>query len=62
METALDDVRRHYLSAESARHELEAAIVRARRKGATWAEIGAAMDVSRQAAAQRYGKPKGKKS
>jgi len=56
MEKHLDEVRRAYHAREDADHELDRAIRRARHKGATWAQIGAAMDVTRQAAAQKYGK------
>ena len=42
---------------EAARHALDAAVQAARAQGRTWAEIGEELDMTRQAAFKRFGRP-----
>lgn len=56
MHNALDSVRQRHVEVMHHQKLLNAAVEEARERGASWAEIGAALDVSKQAAQQRYGK------
>lgn len=56
MYNALEVVRQRHLEVIHHQRLLEAAIEEARERGASWADIGASLDVSKQAAQQRYGK------
>jgi hypothetical protein len=53
----LDWVARSCLAAGQASRDLDAAVTRARSRGCTWTQIAGRLGVTRQAAAQRYGRP-----
>lgn len=55
-ETALRWLREDAINAKSAQASLLTAVSHARKAGASWAEIGAIIGTSKQAAQQRYGK------
>lgn len=52
--TALDQVQALRMIAETAQSALRQAVPAARAEGATWDQIGRALDVSRQSAHERY--------
>lgn len=51
----LDTVQALRMIAETANSALTQAVAQARAEGATWDQIGRALDTTRQAAQQRYG-------
>lgn len=55
---ALADVRAAQQSLVHARDELQSAVDRAHADGASWAAIGAVLDITRQAAFKRFGRPR----
>jgi len=55
-QAALADLQRAVVERNRAETRIRAAVLEARRSGASWALIAAALGTSRQAAHQRYGK------
>lgn len=53
----MDRIRRAQEAIEAAHQELQDAVLESRAAGATWAEIGETLGMSRQAAFKRFGKP-----
>lgn len=53
----MDSIREAQRAIEAAQQQLRQAVHAARAQGSSWAEIGAALGVSRQAAFKRFGKP-----
>lgn len=53
----VNEIRAALHAVQSARQRLESAVQQARAQGHTWAEIGAEMGMSRQAAFKRFGRP-----
>ncbi|MFI2101668.1 hypothetical protein ACH436_00095 [Isoptericola sp. NPDC019693] len=51
------EIRAALQAVQTARQQLDAAVRKARAQGHTWAEIGAEMGMSRQAAFKRFGRP-----
>lgn len=51
----LDDVARALGNLDAAESRMRHSVARAREEGATWAEVGEALGVTRQAAQQRFG-------
>jgi len=54
IDTALANVLAALDARETAASDLQAAVTEARAAGATWAQIGAVMGTTKQAAAQRF--------
>ncbi|MBM9433219.1 hypothetical protein [Flaviflexus equikiangi] len=54
----MERIRAAHRDVAEAHRRLDEAVARARLDGSTWAEIGAALGMSRQAAFKRFGKPK----
>lgn len=53
----MNDIRAASRALENAKQVLHATVQQARRDGRTWAEIGEALGISRQAAFKRFGEP-----
>lgn len=51
----MDEIEEAQASLEQAKEQLKAAVQKARREGRTWAEVGAALGMTRQAAFKRFG-------
>ncbi len=54
----MEKIRDAQRAIEDAHRQLEDAVQDARERGSTWAEIGTALNMSRQAAFKRFGRPK----
>ena len=53
----MDELRSAHQAVEQARADLQRAVTDARAQGRTWADIGKELDMTRQAAFKRFGKP-----
>lgn len=51
----MDEIEEAQASLEQAKEQLKAAVQKARHQGRTWAEVGAALGMTRQAAFKRFG-------